>query len=600
MLEFFDKSSDEKTARRAENYFWKAMELLNDDKHDLAVKELQSAIKIERESVLEMLGEQFGDYYEEGKTLEALTMGTVLIKYKTRDSELANRMGNIHRKLGESKKANDYYKKALALNKKDDIPLYNLAASMARVPGFDDTLKKLLKTYVRYNAYLIPRSTYPRDPGIINHLTEMLNMKQFFGKVERLQELILKKTLKQEEPDFEKMNLLVDLIKDKVNAQIEHDVQHPNVLRLLRAAMKQDWQSIPAGEKDQFMWNILNLGLFIFIKNSLIDENGRIKLDPAFQPQDLDLAVDSFFRLKAERYSYRYLNMIVALSHTLSGNFGQAVDEIKDLLKDDPHDRYLNINLGLLYHQQGNQLLSLVYLIKGAHAINDLGGACHLVDVLEKAGEFYRENNFKRALKLYQVAALETDRVDILGKIGDILISLHRFNEAIQPFKDMMRLDPDSQVAIEKLKEIQDHYCFLADEFYDVGEYVKASEHYERALEIDRSPEILKKAAKSYKLQGDHKKEFALEEEFRYEEGQEKAKDQETVRKQLVTNGLKQMKKENFQKAIDNFKEAFKLRVDKDVFMYLSYLYKKFNQKRALQDLIVEWNATQPKQDEDD
>lgn len=590
MLDMFNKQDSEKNSRRAENYFWKAMERLNEDKHDLAVKELQSAIQTEPDTALDLLEEQWADYYNESRTLEALTMGKVLFKHRPDNAQIANRLGNIHRKLGERKHANEFYKKAISLNKKDDTALHNLAASMANVPRYDDTVKKLLNTYIRSDAFLIPESTYPKDLTIINHLTEMLNMKQFFGKVERLQELILKKTLQKEEPDLEKLDTLIQRIKQKVSDQIKNERQHPNIIKLLREALKLDWQTIQSTERDRFLWNILNLGLFIFKKNSALDKESGVRLDPAFQPADLDLAIDCFFRLKAEEYSYRYLDMIIALSHTLSGNFKQAIDELKQLVKNDPNDRYLNINLGLLYRQEGNQLLSLIHLIKGAHVISELGGACHLIDILNKANEFYKRDEPKKALRLYRTAALETDSIDILSKIGDILIALHRYEEAIRPYKSILRLDPESRLAADKLKEIQEHFVFLADEFYDVGEYTKATEHFEKALEIDRSADLLKKTAKAYKLQGDHKREYSLNEESRSLQAEEASHEKEATRNKHLAAGKLAMKHENFQTAIEEFKEAFRIRMDKDVFMYLSYLYKKFNHKRALQDLVKQWN----------
>jgi tetratricopeptide (TPR) repeat protein len=231
--------------------------------------------------------------------------------------------------------------------------------------------------------------------------------------------------------------------------------------------------------------------------------------------------------------------------------------------------------------------------------LNELGGVCHLADIIDKAKGYLREGEQKKALKLYQIAALETDSIEILEKIGQILMSLHRFYEAIQPFKGILRLKPESRVALEKLAEIQDHFCFLADEFYNVGEFVKATEHFDKALEINRSSTVLKKAMKAYKMQGDHKKEFELQEEYRSAEANERHREQEANRQKLVADGLKYMKKEEFQKAIDQFKDAFRMRMDKDVFMYLSYLYKKFNHKRALQELMVQWNAIMPEEQAD-
>ncbi len=567
------------------------MEHLGNEHFGQAVRELESAVQVDLEVVLPLLEEQLNEVYQEKKLTESLTLGSVLIKYKEGDYNLTNLMGNIHRRLGESKKANEYYKKAIGLNKSDDTALYSLAASMAKVPLYDSGLKGLLENYIDFGTYLIPMSTYPKDPGIINHLTEMLNMKNYFGKVDRLQELILKKTLTQEEPDLEKMDLLMGRIKEKISKTIEEGQKKPNVPQLLKDALGQDWKKLSHGEKDRFLWDVLNLGLFVFRKHSQGKGRKSAPTDASPLAEELQLAIDCFFRLKAEGYSYRYLDMIVALSHTLSGDFQETINGLKDLLPDNPGDRYININLGLLYQQTGNRLLSLVFLIKGAYRLLELGGACHLSEILEKADEVYREGELKKALGMYRAAAMETNSVGILQKIGEIMIGLSRFSDAIQPFKEIQKMNPEDKSAREKLKVIQDHYVFLADEFFEAREFVKAGEHYEKALEISRPAELLKSAARAYKLQGDHKREYALENELHEVETTEKEEEKERLRSQFVKAGVRNMQNNDFQKAINHFNEAFRIRAGKDVFMYLSYLYKKLNQKQALMQLIKQWNA---------
>jgi tetratricopeptide (TPR) repeat protein len=587
----FDKKPNAKNIQRAENYFHKAMEHLAGERFGLAAKELGSAIQVDVESTLPLLEEALDDHYRDNKMVACLTLGSVLLKHKTDDFRLANLMGNVQRRLGEIKKANELYKKAIGLNKKNDTALYNLAAGMAKVPLFDKHLKGLIDTYIEFESFLIPLSTFPRDPGIINHLTEMLNMKNYFGKVDRLQELILKKTLSQEEPDLEKMDLLIDRIKEKISQTIERSQKKPDVLKLLQDALDQDWKKISHGEKDRFLWDVLNLGLFVFRRSSLKNDKVDAENGPETLNKGLQSAIDCFFRLKAEGYSYRYLDMIVALSHTLAGDDQQAIDELKDLSRSNPNDRYLNINLGLLYRKVGNRLLSLVYLLKGAYRLHELGGVCHLSEIIDKAGEIYQEGDLKKALEMYRVAAMETDSMEILEKIGEIMIALHRYSDAVQPFREIQRVDPDSALAAEKLKEIQDHYVFLADEFFESREFVKAAEHYEMALEISRPPELLLKASKACKLQGDHKQEYALESEYRAAMSAVQEEGEEEIRLKYVKAGVKSMQNNDFQKAISHFNEAFRIRAGKEVFMYLSYLYKKLKHKQALLQLIRQWNA---------
>ncbi len=597
MLEMFDDKSKDKSAQRAEAYFWRALKHMSSDRHGQAVKELENAIKIDAKNALPLFEEQLTDFYREKRITESLTLGSVLIKHKQDDYKLANLMGNIHRKLGESKKANEFYKKAIGLNKKSETALLNLAASMAKVPLFDRALNNLIEKYINFKSYLIPLSTFPRNPEIIKHLTEMLNMKQFFGKVDRLQELILKKALTQKEPDLEKMSILVERVQQKIHSTIHEHSANPDIQQLLQDALSQDWKKLSHGEKDQFLWDVLNLALYIFQKYNLKSEKDESAAGSTIDEKGLQSVIDCFFRLKVEGYSYRYLDMVIALSHALSGDKKQAIDQLKDVAANDPNDRYLNINLGLLYHQTGNRLLSRVHLLKGAYLLRELGGVCHLSEIIEKADEMYQDGDLKKALVLYKAAAVETDSIEILIKIGEIMIALHRYADAVQPFKEILRVEPDSKLAAENLKEIQEHYTFMADEFFNAREFIKASEHYEKALEINRPAEILQKAAKAYKLQGDHKQEFSLETELRDAVAREKEQEQETIRIQFVKAGVKAMQNSDLQKAISHFNEAFRIQKSKDVFMYLSYLYKKLNQKQALLQLVKQWKAVKPAPD---
>lgn len=590
MLEFIEKKSKEKQTRRAENFFWKAMEMLNLDQHGQAVKELESAIELDSENVLMLLSQQADDYYDESKILEALTLTKVLFHHKNKDGVLANRLGNIYRKLGEPKKANELYKQAISLNREDDSPLLNMAASLSKTPFYDKDIRILLKRHIDYRAFLIPKSTYPRDPKIIGHLTEMLNMKQFFGRVERLQELILKKTLQQEEPDFDKMSILVERLKEKIDQKLEEERSNPNVPRLLNEAIKMDWNQLAAFEKDRFLWDVLNLGLFILRDNGDLESLSQKNSEDHVKIYDFQLAIDCFVKLKMEQYSYKYLDMILSLSQTLAGDRKAAIEELKEQLKSSPSDRYININLGLLYHLEGNRLMSLVYLIKGASILNELGGACHLTDIIESASAQHRNGNLKKALKLYQVASLETDSIEILTQIGDILVSLHRYPEAVQPYREILRIEPNSEIGKSKLLQIQEHFVFLGDEFFSAKEFVKASDYFERALEIKETKTILSKAMKSFKLQGEHKREFEMNSRLHKMIEEEERAGKEAERRNLIQSGLDQMRSQDYQKAIRQFKEALRIRMDKEVVMFLSYIYKKLNQKIALQELMQQWN----------
>lgn len=593
MLENIFGKSKEKVRQEAMDFFNKASGFLEKENFSQASDCLEKAVELDADAILPLMEPEFEAYEKKNYIREALILGSILFRHKTTDCKLANRVGNLHRRLGENKKANDFYKKAVSLNRKYDIALWNLAASMAKVPKYDNDLKRLISRYIDFSTFLIPGSTYPRDPRIIDHLTEILNMTAYFSEVDKIQEMILTKALQKEEPDLDKINSMVEKIKAKFNQRIQFDLKNPNVPRLLKESLEYDWNVLSPAEKDSFLWGILNLGLFILKDNHSLNSETSGKSANNIKAVNLQIAMDCFMRLKAENYSYKYLDMIAILNRSITGDRAHAIDEMKALTRSDPNDRYYNVNLGLLYHLAGNTLMSLVYLLKGANVLEELNGACDLAEIIALADEKYKEGKLKKALRLYQIASLETDSIHILFSIGQILISLHRYYQAIQPFKEVLRIDPESKQAEASLQEIQDHFVFLADEFYRVADFNKAIDTFEKALEVKRTPEILKKTMKACKMYGDHNKAYALRQEYQNLLQQKEEEERELKRKQHVEDGLNAMKSQDFQQAISHFNEAFKLKKDKDVFMYLSYLYKKFNHRRALQELMKQWKIEQ-------
>ena len=310
------------------------------------------------------------------------------------------------------------------------------------------------------------------------------------------------------------------------------------------------------------------------------------------------MALDVFVKLKAEQYSFRYLDMVVSITNFILNENEDEISIFKDILSRDPNDRYFNINLGIYYHRIGNKLMSLVFLIKGASKLDEMEGACHLSEIIDLADKKYGQGKLSEALKFYRLASLETDNIELLYGIGKTLASLNKFYEAIQPLKDAVRLNPKYEEAHDELLKLQEHFCFVADEFYHVGTFVAASENYEHALEIDRTPHILLKAMKAYKMQGNHIKEHEIKEEYNTIKSDQKQKEQEETRKLLIQQGKKELKTKNLNKAITLFEGAYKIRTDRDTFMYLVYLYKKLNQKQALQKVIQRWQIEHPKQDQ--
>lgn len=599
MLNYFTDKKRAKSIQLAEESVDKGLEFLKQKQYGRAGKEFEQSVKYDKEKALSLLEPQYKAFDSQKLIKEAIVIGDILYLHQQKTFEFLNHLGNLCRKSGNSKKANELYKRAFKIGKNDETAFLNLAASIAKIPVYDQNIRKLLDKHIDINNFILPQSDYPRNQEMHGHLAEALNKKHYFKKVEKMQELILEKELKDTTAAIANTDQMMTDIRKKLAGNSDFDESSSDVKTLLKEALDHDWNRLLSGEKDEFLWSVLSLGLYVLNeRESLIDKENKDGSDPT--KNNLKMALDVFVKLKAEQYSFRYLDMLISITHFLlnENEKHDEIDTFKDILSRDPNDRYFNINLGIYYHRTGNKLMSYVFLIKGASIIEKLEGACNLSDIIDLADDKYSQGKLSEALKLYRLASLETDDIDLLVGIGKTLISLNKFYEAIQPLKDAVRLNPRNQIAQNELLKLQEHFCFLADEFYRVGTYVPAADNYQHALEIDHTPHIMLKAMQAYKMQGNHVKEHEIREEYNTIKASQKQKEKESNRIRLVQQGKKQLKLRKLNEAISSFESAFKIKTDRDTFMYLVYLYKKLNQKNALTRVVQRWHQEHPKKNE--
>ena len=112
----------------------------------------------------------------------------------------------------------------------------------------------------------------------------------------------------------------------------------------------------------------------------------------------------------------------------------------------------------------------------------------------------------------------------------------------------------------------------------------------ERALLIERTSDLLDETAKTLKILKNFEKAEVLLEESRELKEKEKTTELEKERETYILKGKEYSKRKEFTLAIENLEKASKIRLDKDVFMYLAHIYKGLKRTRALQNLINRWN----------
>jgi len=210
--------------------------------------------------------------------------------------------------------------------------------------------------------------------------------------------------------------------------------------------------------------------------------------------------------------------------------------------------------------------------------------------LMQEADMSFEQDNFKKALNFYLIAVTEKPDSEIWNKIGIIYRNLKQIDDAINTFRDVLKKDPGSETANQQLKQIHDYYIDTGDELFSANKYKPAVEYFDKAISIMRLPDSLKKAAQAYRQLNDIKKEKQLLEEAENILNAEKEREQERLRQALIIKGKGLLRKSQYQKAIEIIEAAFVMKADKDVYLQLAVLYKKFKGKDSLAGLEKRWS----------
>lgn len=100
-------------------------------------------------------------------------------------------------------------------------------------------------------------------------------------------------------------------------------------------------------------------------------------------------------------------------------------------------------------------------------------------ELLEKAGEFLKNNKFKEAEELY-IKVLEIDQKDISSYkgIGQICFKKKDYGHALEVFQKLVELTPRDSA----------NYCNLGMCYFKKKDFKKAQNIYEKAIKIEEKP----------------------------------------------------------------------------------------------------------------
>lgn len=568
MFESISKLREEKAQSKASELIEKGMEFVHNKLFKQAMIAFNESIEVAPNFVSVQLREQFYEYERTGDDEAALSVGLCLIKILPDDYILANKLGNCARRQGNYKQANNLYRHALKVSTSYKEAYYNLAASMGKVQKYDLEIEGIIQPFFSIKNYILPE--YVGGSAAIEEIEdEIIKRKKDLIKI-KLQELVLLKEQKEAENDLVKVAEFDAEIK---KLEKPTKVSAEEMVEYFSQAVMPKLKNISEFNQEEVEGTLFNLVLF------------------SISAEKLDDALNALKTLKELKSKLAYIPMLEAILYNLKGDHEKSVDILVKLLGKNKHNRYYNVNIGLMYKKAGNRLLALKYLLIGAVLLERSNGLYHLSELIELAHQNYESGAFKKALKLYRIIRYESQDLQVLFNMGEIYIAGGRFDDAAKVYRAILDCDPENQRANEKLNWIHSHFCHIGEEFFNKAIFQTAVAKYEHALNIQRKPETIKRTAEIYKILKQQKNATKLMDEYNQIKEKEKSLENERIRQSYIVKGKAFMKAKNYNRAIENFELAFRMKLDKDVFMFLATLYKSLKKTLEMEGLLKRWNS---------
>lgn len=559
--------------KAAEDLLTKGYGLLENKLYKQATIVFDQAINKEKEFSHNALNNKLNTAYEEEKYEAVLSIGNALYNDNKKNYQLLVILGNCERKLENFDHANNFYNQAIKVDENDSTAFYNLAASLGEVDKYDLEIPQIINRYIPSRALIFPEPIAIEDPKLIKIRKEIIFKKRNSLKKDKIQELLLEKQLMIQKCELENVRDLNLKIKDNKQNESASNISKEELPVLLDKVISDNWSALSSDEKTSLGFDIYNHGIHHLKSNNI------------------DQAAFYFDHIKDQEQRFFYLNMVMGLTDYLKSKTSQSLEKLKQFYLENPSDRFVNVNLGIIYGQLGDRLLSHKHLIMAAYLIEQLDGKIQLTRILKKGDELNKNGQLERALEFYHVAEKEHNSVDIWTKIGELNIDLGKYEMALMYFKKIFEVYPNSLIAKTNIKKIHDNLCDQAETYKENGEYRNATTYYKSALKAFPSLEVLEKIIHCYKALK------RINEVYIYEQELLKLKQQidndavEKERSKYVRLGKIALLEKNWETAIRNFEKAFLIRVDETTFKRLSYIYNKLNHKHALDKLRNRYQA---------
>ncbi|MDT8446105.1 MAG: tetratricopeptide repeat protein [bacterium] len=552
------KSNEERAREEAFKHFQLGMTHLEGKFFNRAMIEFKKAMDLAHEEVYPRLMQELDAASSGGQLEAALSIGLNLLKENQQDFELANKLGNYARELGNYNQAESLYKMALRINRKFERAFYNLAACGARVEVYDDQVKSAVSVFEKISDYVLP-DYMGENPDPAGHIAGYLGEKLAAAKAQKIEDLQKQIAHHQEVGN--------SIEAESVQMDLDHTMALP--VRVGPKEVIDEFKRLIDEDAEHAKTHRYNLGLYALSVNMPHEAQEAFA---ALPPAEFDL-----------------LDLLQAIALDQSGKLDEAIDRVTRILGANEFNRYSNVNLGLMFKKAGKHFLSTKYLVKTAHLLEKSGGIYSMRELVRIAYASLEEGNLKKARNYLEIAVTEMPDAKMWNTLGRIYVELKKYDEATEAYRKVLKLEPDNEEAQAKLREIHDYYADKGRSLETERKLKPAAEYYHKALGVLRDPDTLKSAASVYKSLGNMDKADELILELHAMEQQEKDLKAEENRQEKIKTAKAAIQGRKYREAMENLEAAFRMKVDKNVYLQLSALYKALKKFTEMEDLTHRW-----------
>ncbi len=486
----------------------------------------------------------------EGEML-ALVSGLVVLRFRRKSPELANRLGEIAASNGHYRQAKNLFHKALRAGG-GKIAQYNLIAVEGRIPVYGATLEKLYDKYIVEEDFLYPLSY--KVPKFIPLL---------YARMQKELNFVAK-----EDEAYDTVHVAGR------NAELLGEA-YPHRFFTYLLAKADTFKTTLVDQQDLYFYYLFNIALY------------------ALQIKASKEALKLFYTLHDQRFAHKYMRMLEGISYWLYGWKGKALKIAKAYYLANKRDRLANYNLGQMYKMQGNEKKAYPLLLRAAFLLDASKGIETQGEIFKVAETLFEQQDYTKSLYYFNLLIKERPYTYPLSYmyVGKILWLQDKRSQAIEHFKEMLSIGRYVAIATKELRIIYDFFIEEGESFINSGHKENASKAFIEAYNVIPSLALADRIATLNTEIGyiSIAKQFATEKKKLQK--QEETKQAELKYQNHIKEARQAYAVKDYDNAINSLYKALVYQETKDEILLLAKLLKIAGRNDEMEEVNNRWQS---------